>query len=307
MNNKTHLGHQAKKRFGQNFLHNEAVISDIIDAINPEPGENLVEIGPGLGALTEPTVERAGKLSVVELDRDLAKRLKEHPFISSSLTIYETDALKFDFSSLSTPEHPLRIFGNLPYNISTPLIFHLLTFKDKVKDMHFMLQKEVVDRMAAGPNSKTYGRLSVMTQYQCEVMPVMEIGPEAFKPAPKVDSAIVRLIPHKEIKNPVKDINALNTVCLSAFNQRRKTIRNTFKKLIDAEQLESLGIDVSLRPENLTIDDFIKLANFITDNPAHQKAQKEVTLSRKEIRSAKQKAASAKDASDNDTSDTETE
>jgi 16S rRNA (adenine1518-N6/adenine1519-N6)-dimethyltransferase len=271
MNSKTHLGHQAKKRFGQNFLHNDAVISDIIDAINPEPGENLIEIGPGLGALTEPVVERAKKLSVVELDRDLAHRLRHHPFLAPHLTIYETDALNFDFAQLAQQEDgtekPLRIFGNLPYNISTPLIFHLLTFKDKVKDMHFMLQKEVVERMAAGPHCKAYGRLSIMTQYQCEVIPVMEIGPEAFKPAPKVDSAIVRLIPHKTIKNPVKEIGALNTVCLAAFNQRRKTIRNGFKKLISVEQLESLNIDANLRPENLTLDNFITLANFIVDNP----------------------------------------
>jgi 16S rRNA (adenine1518-N6/adenine1519-N6)-dimethyltransferase len=267
MNSKTHLGHQAKKRFGQNFLHNDAVISDIVDAINPEPGENLVEIGPGLGALTEPVIERAKKLSVVELDRDLAERLRHHPFLAPHLTIYETDALSFDFAQLATDEKPLRIFGNLPYNISTPLIFHLLTFKDKVQDMHFMLQKEVVQRMAAGPHCKAYGRLSIMTQYQCQVLPVMEIGPEAFKPAPKVDSAIVRLVPHSDIKNPVKDITALNTVCLAAFNQRRKTIRNSFKNLISVEQLESLNIDANLRPENLTLDDYILLANFIVDNP----------------------------------------
>ncbi|GAA6170517.1 16S rRNA (adenine(1518)-N(6)/adenine(1519)-N(6)) -dimethyltransferase RsmA [Colwellia sp. KU-HH00111] len=277
MNSKMHLGHQAKKRFGQNFLHNDAIISDIVDAINPEVGENLVEIGPGLGALTEPVAERAKKLSVVELDRDLAHRLRHHPFLAPQLTIYETDALNFDFSQLLTQqdgsERPLRIFGNLPYNISTPLIFHLLTFKDKVKDMHFMLQKEVVERMASGPNCKAYGRLSIMTQYQCEVIPVMEIGPEAFNPAPKVDSAIVRLIPHKTIKNPVKDINALNTVCLAAFNQRRKTIRNGFKKLISVEQLASLNIDANLRPENLTIDDYITLANFIVDNPVEETEQ----------------------------------
>ncbi len=267
MSKNSHLGHQAKKRFGQNFLHNDAIISNIVDAINPEPNENLIEIGPGLGALTEPVVERAGQLSVVELDRDLAHRLRHHPFLAPKLTIYEEDALKFDFGQLARDEKPLRIFGNLPYNISTPLIFHLLTFKDKVKDMHFMLQKEVVQRMASGENCKAYGRLSIMTQYQCQVIPVMEIGPEAFKPAPKVDSAIVRLIPHKTIKNPVKDINSLNKVCLAAFNQRRKTIRNSFKRLISAEQLTELGIDPGLRPENLTLADFVMLANFVTDNP----------------------------------------
>lgn len=291
MNSKTHLGHQAKKRFGQNFLHNDAVISDIVDAINPEPGENLVEIGPGLGALTEPVVERAQALSVVELDRDLAHRLRHHPFLAPHLTIYEIDALNFDFAQLAT-EKPLRIFGNLPYNISTPLIFHLLTFKDKVKDMHFMLQKEVVERMASAPNSKAYGRLSIMTQYQCQVIPVMEIGPEAFKPAPKVDSAIVRLIPHQTISNPVKDLNALNTVCLTAFNQRRKAIRNSFKNLISIEQLHSLEIDANLRPENLSIDDYIKLANFIVDNPVKVNENTPQTLTRKAAKAAKQKAQS---------------
>lgn len=267
MNKNKHLGHQAKKRFGQNFLNNDAVISNIVDAINPEPGENLIEIGPGLGALTEPVVERAGDISVVELDRDLANRLRHHPFLAKHLTIHEIDALKFDFAQLVSEGRPMRIFGNLPYNISTPLIFHLLTFKDQVKDMHFMLQKEVVERMAATNNCKAYGRLSIMTQYQCEVIPVMEIGPEHFTPAPKVDSAIVRLIPRSEIKNPVKDINMLNRVCLEAFNQRRKTIRNSFKKLISADNLASIDIDPNLRPENLNIDQFIAIANFVIDNP----------------------------------------
>ena len=264
MSKGSHLGHQAKKRFGQNFLHDDAIISKIVDAINPDPGENLVEIGPGLGALTEPVIERAGKLSVIELDRDLAHRLRHHPFLAPHLTIYETDALKFNFAELATDENPLRIFGNLPYNISTPLIFHLLTFNQQVKDMHFMLQKEVVERMASAPNCKSYGRLSIMTQYQCQVIPVMEIGPEAFKPAPKVDSAIVRLIPHKNIKHPVKDISMLNKVCLAAFNQRRKTIRNSFKKLLTVEDLATIGIDNGIRPDNLTLDNYIDIANFLT-------------------------------------------
>ncbi len=267
MSTKVHLGHQAKKRFGQNFLHDQSVIGRIIDTINPEKEDNLVEIGPGLGALTEPVIERAGKLTVVELDRDLAHRLRHHPFIAPYITIYEADALQFNFAQLATADNPLRVFGNLPYNISTPLIFHLLTFNEKIKDMHFMLQKEVVQRMGAEPNSKAYGRLSIMTQYQCQVLPVMEIGPEAFNPPPKVDSAIVRLIPYQTIDNPVKDINALNTVCLTAFNQRRKTLRNSFKKIISAEQLTALGIDPSLRAENLAVSDYIQLANFLTDNP----------------------------------------
>ena len=266
MSNKSHLGHTAKKRFGQNFLHDQHVIGRIVDAINPAAGENLVEIGPGLGALTEPVIERAGDISVVELDRDLAHRLRHHPFIAKHLTIHEIDALKFDFSSIAT-EQPLRVFGNLPYNISTPLIFHLLTFKDEIQDMHLMMQKEVVNRMAAGPNSKTYGRLSIMSQYFCKVMPVMEIGPEAFQPPPKVDSAIVRLIPHKEIAYPAKDVKWLNRVVTEAFGQRRKTIRNSFKKLLTVEQLEALGISPTLRPENLSLKDYIDVANFLADNP----------------------------------------
>jgi 16S rRNA (adenine1518-N6/adenine1519-N6)-dimethyltransferase len=270
MSNKTHLGHTARKRFGQNFLHNEAIISDIIDAIDPEPGENLLEIGPGLGALTEPVVERAGQLKVVELDRDLAERLRHHPFIANQLTIYECDAMKFNFAELASDTQPLRIFGNLPYNISTPLIFHLLSFKDCIKDMHFMLQKEVVERMASAANSKSYGRLSIMTQYHCQVIPVMEIGPEAFKPAPKVDSAIVRLIPHQQIDYPAKDILWLDRVCREAFNQRRKTLRNSLKKLLTVEQLETIGINPGARPENIEVIDYIKIANYLADNPPPQ-------------------------------------
>ncbi|WP_394175512.1 16S rRNA (adenine(1518)-N(6)/adenine(1519)-N(6))-dimethyltransferase RsmA [Thalassotalea litorea] len=264
MSNKSHLGHQAKKRFGQNFLHDDAVISRIVDAIDPSEGENLIEIGPGLGALTEPVIERAGDISVVELDRDLAHRLRHHPFIAKHLTIYEIDALKFDFGTLAD-EQPLRVFGNLPYNISTPLIFHLLTFKDKIKDMHFMLQKEVVNRMAAAPDCKAFGRLSIMCQYYCQVVPVMEIGPEAFQPPPKVDSAIVRLIPHKDIPFPAKDVKWLSRVCTEAFNQRRKTIRNSLSKLLSAEQLEDLGIKPSLRPENLSLKEYVLIANYLAD------------------------------------------
>lgn len=266
MSNKSHLGHQAKKRFGQNFLHDDSVISRIVDAIDPNEGENLVEIGPGLGALTEPVIERAGDISVVELDRDLAHRLRHHPFIAKNLTIHEMDALKFDFSTLAT-EKKLRVFGNLPYNISTPLIFHLLSFKDAIQDMHFMLQKEVVNRMAAGPNSKTYGRLSIMCQYFCQVVPVMEIGPEAFQPPPKVDSAIVRLIPHKVIQYPARDVKLLTRVTREAFSQRRKTIRNSFKNLISADQLQELGINPGLRPENLSLKDYVDVANYLVDNP----------------------------------------
>ncbi len=196
MTDKVHLGHTARKRFGQNFLHDPVVIERIVKAINPKPTDILVEIGPGLGAITEPVAEKSGHLTVVELDRDLAQRLREHPVLADKLTIHQADAMKFDFRQLVQPGKKLKVFGNLPYNISTPLLFHLFELtEDDIENMHFMLQKEVVERMTAGHGSKTYGRLSVMTQFFCHAMPVVEVGPGAFKPAPKVDSAVVRLIP----------------------------------------------------------------------------------------------------------------
>lgn len=263
---KKHLGHTARKRFGQNFLHDPYVISSIVDAINPQPGENLVEIGPGLGALTEPVCDQTDKLTVIELDRDLAARLRSHPFIASKLNIIEADAMKFDFSSLSPKDKPLRVFGNLPYNISTPLLFHLFSFAEHISDMHFMLQKEVVKRMAAAPGSKDYGRLSVMTQYYCQVLPVLEVPPGAFKPAPKVDSAVVRLLPYTD--KPVKVDNPLrlNQVCAQAFNQRRKTIRNSLKTLLDEEQISALGLNPEARAETLSLTDFATLANVIKNS-----------------------------------------
>ncbi|GAA0362108.1 16S rRNA (adenine(1518)-N(6)/adenine(1519)-N(6)) -dimethyltransferase RsmA [Bowmanella denitrificans] len=260
---KQHLGHTARKRFGQNFLHDQYIISQIVDAIAPMPGQNLVEIGPGLGALTEPVCEQVDKLTVVELDRDLAARLRTHPFIASKLNIVESDALKFDFSQLVEQDRPLRIFGNLPYNISTPLMFHLFSFADQVQDMHFMLQKEVVKRLAAGPGGKDYGRLSVMAQYHCQVIPVLEVPPGAFKPAPKVDSAVVRLIPHKQKPIEVQSLQNLNQVCAMAFNQRRKTIRNSLRNLIDDNTFEELGLKPELRAENLSLADFAALSDRI--------------------------------------------
>ncbi len=268
MNKQVHQGHRARKRFGQNFLNNDAVISQIVACIYPQEGENLVEIGPGLGALTEPVASAAGHLQVVELDRDLAQRLREHPTLADKLTIHEIDALKFDFMQLSQAEQKLRVFGNLPYNISTPLIFHLLSFADAISDMHFMLQKEVVKRMAAGPDSKAYGRLSVMTQVQCRVMPVLEVPPEAFMPPPKVDSAVVRLEPYAETLYPLRSLKTLDTVCKEAFNQRRKTIRNALSNLLSADQLEQLGLALTLRPENLTIQQFCEIANYIDSHNA---------------------------------------
>lgn len=266
MSDNVHLGHRARKRFGQNFLHDQYIIDGIVSAINPQNGENLVEIGPGLGALTEPVAREIDKLTVVELDRDLAQRLRHHPILSEKLNIFEGDAMKFDFTALGSPENPLRIFGNLPYNISTPLMFHLFSFAGLVKDMHFMLQKEVVNRLAAGPNSKSYGRLTVMAQYYCKVVPVLEVPPSSFVPAPKVDSAFVRLIPHKELPHPATSMKWLERVCREGFNQRRKTVRNCYKTLVDVSILESLGIDPSVRPENLTLAQFVALANWMDAN-----------------------------------------
>ena len=266
MTDKVHLGHRARKRFGQNFLHDEMIIDKIVTAIDPKPSDNLVEIGPGLGAITEPVTDLSGQLTVVELDKDLAERLTQHPFLGPKLTVHQGDAMKFDFSSLIREEEKLKVFGNLPYNVSTPLLFHLFEFVDNIEHMHFMLQKEVVKRMVAGPGTKAFGRLSVMTQYYCHAMPVIEVPPECFKPAPKVDSAVVRLIPKKAEQRTAKSTKILNTVCLEAFNQRRKTLRNSLSNLLNEEELTSLDIDASLRAENLSLSQFINIANWIYDN-----------------------------------------
>jgi 16S rRNA (adenine1518-N6/adenine1519-N6)-dimethyltransferase len=263
MTDNVHQGHRARKRFGQNFLHDPHVIGRIVKAIAPKPDDVLVEIGPGLGALTEPVAEAAGHLTVVELDRDLAERLRHHPQLADKLTIYQADAMKFDFTSLVKTGQKIKVFGNLPYNISTPLLFHLFQYADLIDSMHFMLQKEVVQRMTATHGSKAFGRLSVMTQYYCHAMPVVEVGPGAFKPAPKVDSAVVRLLPKAVADRAQVPAEVLNRVCLEAFNQRRKTIRNCFSNFASAEQLEQLGLNPGLRPEQLSVDDFVKVAQWL--------------------------------------------
>lgn len=270
-NSKTHLGHTARKRFGQNFLHDERVIADIVAAISPQPTDFLVEIGPGLGALTEPVAESVPQLTVIELDRDLATRLRHHPFLQEKLIVIEQDAMQFDFAKLAEQStQKIRVFGNLPYNISTPLMFHLFKFHTNIQDMHFMLQKEVVKRLCATPNSKAYGRLTVMTQYFCQVIPVLEVPPHAFKPAPKVDSAVVRLIPHNQLPYPATDLYWLNRVCTQAFNQRRKTLRNALATLFSEEQLTQLGINGNARAENLSVAEFVQLANWLAANPPEE-------------------------------------
>jgi 16S rRNA (adenine1518-N6/adenine1519-N6)-dimethyltransferase len=265
---KTHLGHTARKRFGQNFLHDDYVIGKIVDAINPRNEQNLVEIGPGLGALTDPVCEEVNALTVIELDRDLAKRLRHHPFNGEKLTVIEQDAMTLDFTALlktmPVEGKKLRVFGNLPYNISTPLMFHLFDHADSIEDMHFMLQKEVVTRLAAGPGSKTYGRLSVMAQYYCQVIPVLTVPPGAFKPPPKVDSAVVRLVPHSTPPVEVTSVNTLERVCAQAFNQRRKTIRNSLKDCLTEEQLTEIGLNPTARAEVLSLQDFATIANAVS-------------------------------------------
>lgn len=262
MNNRVHQGHFARKRFGQNFLYDNYIIESIVAAIQPKKGEALVEIGPGLAALTVPVSKLVDHLTVIEIDRDLASRLVENPFLQNKISVIEQDALNFDFNKLSdTLGQPLRVFGNLPYNISTPLMFHLFEYALIITDMHFMLQKEVVTRLVAAPNSKSYGRLSVMAQYYCQIIPVLEVPPTAFKPAPKVDSAVVKLIPYKEKPYLVNDIRVLSRITTEAFNQRRKTIRNSLSNLFNSEQIAELGIDPNLRAENLTVQQYCLLAN----------------------------------------------
>lgn len=268
MANDVHLGHKARKRFGQNFLNDPYIIDGIVSAINPKPGQNLIEIGPGLGAITEPVGRLVDQLNVIELDRDLVERLETHPELKDKLNINEADALRFDFTQLKRANNKMRIFGNLPYNISTPLMFHLFEYHADIDDMHFMLQKEVVKRLAAGPGSKAYGRLTVMAQYYCRVTPVLEVPPESFTPPPKVDSAVVRLAPYETIPYPTTSIKWLERVCREGFGQRRKTVRNCFKRLASVEELEALDINPALRPENLTLEQFVDLANYL-----HQKEQ----------------------------------
>ena len=254
------MNHRPRKRFGQNFLHDPLVIQRIVQVINPMPGQRLVEIGPGQGAITLPLLRACRQLEVVELDRDLIQPLAEKTATAGELVIHQQDALRFDFRSLAKGEK-LRTVGNLPYNISTPLLFHLIAQSDAIQDMHFMLQKEVVDRMAAAPGSGDYGRLSVMVQYHCRVEPLFRVGPGAFKPAPKVDSAFVRLIPWPEPPFPVKNTGDLTVLVRQAFSQRRKTLRNALKSLLSEQDIRATGTDPSARPETISVEQFVALAN----------------------------------------------
>ncbi|MES9971501.1 MAG: 16S rRNA (adenine(1518)-N(6)/adenine(1519)-N(6))-dimethyltransferase RsmA [Candidatus Thiodiazotropha sp.] len=255
------LNHRPRKRFGQNFLHDPGIIQRIVQTIAPQPGENLVEIGPGQGAITTELLTLVGKMHAIELDRDLVLPLAERCAELGELQIHNSDALKFDFSQLAQADRPLRVVGNLPYNISTPLLFHLLDQSDLIQDMHFMLQKEVVDRMAAQPGSKTYGRLTVMLQARAEVSSLFNIGPGAFNPPPKVESAFVRLRPSKPSPYQVDDWPLFSKLVSQAFSQRRKTLRNSLSKIVAADSILAAGIDPGNRAEQLSVAEFVALAN----------------------------------------------
>jgi len=256
-------GHRARKRFGQNFLVAPGIIARIIAAIAPQPDDTMVEIGPGLGALTEPLLGPLNHLHVIEIDRDLIARLRAR-FTAERLTLHAGDALTFDFATLGAG---LRLVGNLPYNISTPLLFHLAAFADRVRDMHFMLQREVVERIVAPPGSSAYGRLSVALQYRFAVERLFLVPPGAFRPAPKVESAIVRLIPRPAHELTVRDAALFGRLVTAAFGQRRKMLRNTLRDWLGEEDWQVLAIAPTARAEELSVTDFVRLANHLATRP----------------------------------------
>lgn len=253
------MKHLAKKRFGQNFLTDKAIINSLIEAISPQPDDLMVEIGPGLGALTQPLLTKLNHLHVVEIDRDIIQWMQNF-YPTDKISIHNSDVLKFDFTQIG---QRIRIVGNLPYNISSPILFRLLENTKQIIDMHFMLQKEVVERMVALPSTPEYGRLSVMLQYRLKMEYLITVPPESFEPAPKVESAFVRCIPHQALPYPAKDEALFSKVVLAAFGQRRKTLRNTLKGLLDDEGFSKLNIDSQLRAENLSVSQFVAIANFL--------------------------------------------
>lgn len=269
--------HKAKKRFGQNFLIDKSVINRVVDCIQPQSDDLMIEIGPGLGAMTIPLLSRLNQLTVIELDRDIIPKLVNNTTIADSsnrkkLTITEKDVLKFDvaeYYNRLNSDKKIRFVGNLPYNISTPVLFHLLKYRYLIGDMHFMLQKEVVDRITARPNNKEYGRLSVMLQTYCFTQAMIEIPPSAFRPAPKVDSAIVQLIPKSvfeiNLDNEVYNFDRYKELIRQAFSQRRKTLKNTLKAICTAEQIENAGLSPDQRAEELSVSDFQKLYQSLPD------------------------------------------
>ena len=268
MRSNVHQGHVARKRFGQNFLVDDGIIYGIVNAIDPQPDDVVVEIGPGLGALTNPLLERLPSMQVVELDRDLVDRLRRR--YNERLVVHAGDALDFDFGKLREPGRALRIVGNLPYNISSPLLFHLMDFADHVRDQHFMLQKEVVERMVAEPGSKAFGRLSIMLQVRYYMEHVLDVPPASFNPPPKVDSAVVRMIPWPRnddgtLRSPYAacDPDVLGDVVTAAFSQRRKVLRNTLSFLRDQVDFDALGFDLGRRAEEVPVAEYVELARIV--------------------------------------------
>jgi len=264
--------HQARKRFGQNFLHDQNIIQKILQSIRPQDSDHIVEIGPGQGALTRHLLQTCAKLDAVELDRDLAAYLVQTLGADERFALQQGDVLKFDFSTLTDKPHSLRIVGNLPYNISTPCMFHLLNYQALISDMTFMLQLEVVHRLAAQAGDPNYGRLGLMMQYYCQVEHLFDVPPTAFTPQPKVCSAIVRLTPHKTPPVQVIDVNCLQEVVRIAFTKRRKTLRNSLRTLISEAELNALGIDTTLRPEKLSLADYALISDSISQSRAQPRS-----------------------------------
>jgi 16S rRNA (adenine1518-N6/adenine1519-N6)-dimethyltransferase len=255
------MSHQPRRRFGQHFLRDPHIIARILGTIDPQPEDHLVEIGPGGGAITLGLLRAAGRLDAIELDRDLAAPLVERCRDLGALRLFVGDALAFDFTHLVANGERLRVVGNLPYNISTPLLFHLLDQASVIEDMHLMLQREVVDRMGAAPGSRERGRLSIMLQAHCEVVPLFSIGADAFSPPPKVESAFVRLRPHRQPPHPVEDWAWFAALVARAFGQRRKTLRNSLRQMVPENSLRACGIRPEQRAEELSVADFARLAN----------------------------------------------
>lgn len=251
---------RARKRFGQHFLHDPGVLARIVAAIDPQPGERIVEIGPGRGALSRPLLERCHRLEAIEIDRDLIPVLRERCAGAGELIVHEGDVLEMDLAVIHGGGPPLRVCGNLPYNISTPLLFHLLESSAVIADMHFMLQKEVVDRIVATPGGKIYGRLTVMLAAACRAEALFRVGRGAFQPPPAVDSAVIRLVPHASAPFPLPDRARFARIVASAFSMRRKTLRNSLRGLVSAAQFDAAGIDANRRPETLSPEEFAGLA-----------------------------------------------
>jgi len=257
--------HKPRKRFGQNFLIDQQVIGQIVAAINPAADDNLIEIGPGMAAITEHLVKLCPSMTLVELDRDLVEFLEHKLADYPAVSIVNNDALKTDFSQFYQGEK-MRLVGNLPYNISTPLLFHLLETREKIRDMHFMLQREVVDRLSAAPGQKSYGRLSVMIQYHCRVMPLIPVPPYSFNPAPKVQSAVVRLTPYAELPHKAHNVKLLSQIVSLCFQQRRKTLKNCLNSFTEFLSSDLTEVDLNQRPEQLSVKEFVSLSNCINQN-----------------------------------------